>query len=61
MLNKEEFIVKCCKNNNMSIEEFNKFWDVFPCNCEYKKCEGWKVELKPGALYNLVKNKMNLN
>jgi len=60
LLTKEDFIIKCCKDNNISIEELNKIWEVSPCNCEYKKCQGWKVELKPGALQTYYREEINL-
>lgn len=54
MISKEEFEKQYAENSKMSIEELRKNGlRVVPCDgadCDYDKCEGWKVEFFPSVI-----------
>jgi len=65
ILSKEEFVKYCAESEGCTVEEILKYNEIFPCNCEYQGCKGWRLELKKNALldfYNSInKNKFMLN
>jgi len=61
-ISEAEFISKCMESNECTLEEFHEYYEVFPCNCEYENCEGWRNELKKDAVKKFYENsKIRIN
>ena len=58
-ISKAEFISQCMESNECTLEEFHDYYEVFPCNCEYENCEGWRNELKKDAVKRFYENSKN--
>jgi len=40
-ISKEEFEKEYCKNSNISIKQYHKYFVTLPCGCGEKGCQGW--------------------
>lgn len=46
-ISKEEFERRYAKQSNVSVEWLREQgFVVKPCDCEYKRCDGWKMVLE---------------
>ena len=44
-MNKEEFEEKYTKGAGVTLEFLHEHgYSAVPCDCDYEKCEGWKME-----------------
>ena len=44
-ITKEQFEREYAEGSEMTVDELRKLGGrVLPCDCEYKKCEGWQVQ-----------------
>lgn len=45
-MTREEFVAKCAKRSETTVESVLEFHEISPCDCGKKKCPGWKATYK---------------
>lgn len=48
-MDKDTFVRKAAKRSGFTVEEYEQYFAVTPCECGKRKCKGWQVRWKFGA------------
>ena len=48
-MDRDTFVRKQAKRSGFSVEEYEQFFSVTPCECGKRKCKGWLVRYRFGA------------
>ena len=48
-MDRDTFVRKQAKRSGFSVEEYEQFFSVMPCECGKRKCKGWSVRYRFGA------------
>lgn len=53
-ITQEEFIQRAIDNRGINRKIFDRFFEAYPCECNYEGCQGWGID--EGIWYDYKSN-----